>query len=82
MTLQKSELLRRERIENNARNIIMDGIAFEKSDIGEVIISKFIKSLEDSTLFHNVLLESTQDVKVSKNKALEFKISCDLGKTK
>jgi len=74
--------LRNIRIENNARNIIMDGIAFEKSDIGEVIILKFIKSLEDSTLFHNVLLESTQDVKVSKNKALEFKISCDLGKTK
>ena len=74
--------LRSIKIENNARNIIIDGIAFEMGDIGEVIISKFIKSLEDSILFHNVLLESTQDVEVSKKKALEFEISCNLGKMK
>lgn len=72
--------LRNVRIENNATSIKIDGIAFEKGDIGEVILSKFIKSLEDSTLFHNVLLESSQDVTVSKKKALEFEISCNLGK--
>ena len=73
--------LRNVRIENNATRMTIDGIVFEKDDIGEVTLSGFIKSLEESTLFHSVLLESTQDVKVSEKKALEFEISCELGKT-
>jgi len=69
-------------VKENATGMSMEGIVLETSETAEVTLAKFIRVLEDSEFFHNVLLDSTEDVQVSKRQALEFKISCNLGKTK
>ncbi len=67
-------------IEEQATSMSMEGIVVETSELAEITLSKFIKSLEDSIFFHDVLLGSTQDVEISGRQALEFKISCGLGR--
>jgi len=66
------------RIENKASHLIIKGITLETKDTAEVSLAGFIKSMEDSSLFNNVLLDSSKDVIVSERDAVEFQISCDL----
>ena len=69
-------------IKEHATSMDMGGIVLETDETAEVTLSKFIRVLEDSEFFHNVMLNSTKDVKVSKKQALEFQISCNLGSAK
>ena len=69
-------------IKEHATSMDMGGIVLETDETAEVTLSRFIRVLEDSEFFHNVMLNSTKDVKVSKKQALEFQISCSLGKKK
>ncbi len=69
-------------IKEHATSMYMEGIVFETNETAEVTLAKFIRVLEDSEFFHNVMLDSTKDIEVSKKQALEFQVSCSLGKTK
>jgi len=71
--------LRKMVINDDATNLQLEGVIIETGETGEVVIAEFIRALEDSDLFNNVLLSSTQDIKISRKQAMEFKISCKLG---
>ena len=71
---------RRLTIKEQATVMEIEGIVLETNETAEVTLANFIKTLEDSDFFNSFLLDSTQDVEISKRKALEFKISCKLGK--
>jgi hypothetical protein len=58
----------------------MQGIALETPQTAEVIIANFIKQLESSPFFNNVLLASSSDTEIDSKKAVEFEINCGLGK--
>jgi len=66
-------------ISDDATNLQLEGVIIETGETGEMVITEFIRALEDSDLFNNVLLSSTQDIKISRRQAMEFKISCKLG---
>lgn len=63
-----------------AGSMSMEGVIFESGQAAEVVLAGFIKELEDSAFFNHVLLDSAQDIMVSKKQAVEFKINCGLGK--
>ncbi len=78
--IPKDAYLRNLSIEEQATSLNIEGIVLETSELAEITLSKFMKSLEDSIFFHDVLLGSTQDVEISGRQALEFKINCGLGR--
>jgi Tfp pilus assembly protein PilN len=72
--------LQRITIKDGTRSMSMQGIALETPQTAEVIIANFIKQLESSPFFNNVLLASSSDTEIDSKKAVEFEINCGLGK--
>lgn len=65
-------------IKDKASHLEMKGVVLETTEMAEVTLAEFIKALEDSQSFNNVLLVSSQDAEISGRQALEFEISCKL----
>lgn len=78
--IPKEVYLRDLNIEAQATCMSIEGVVLETSELAEITLSKFMRSLEDSVFFHDVLLDSTQDMVISSRQALEFRIHCALGR--
>jgi len=65
-------------IKDKATSMRIRGITLETKETAEVSLAGFIKLLEDSPLFNNVLLDSSEDVIALDREAVEFQINCSL----
>ncbi|MFH1867731.1 MAG: pilus assembly protein PilM [Candidatus Omnitrophota bacterium] len=65
-------------ISDRARNLLLEGVVLETAEAVEIVLTRFLRSLEDSHLFNNVSLVSSNDMDISGKKTLEFKINCRL----
>ena len=65
-------------INRKSGNIKLTGIVFLGTNIGEVVLTDFMKEMERSPYFKRVILESSRKVVTEEKKAISFIISCTI----